>query len=48
MDSRIKIYQTRFPQGGGASDSAVLPGTEPLLDLVDWWCPHVSWNVGGI
>ena len=49
VSPKIKIYQTRFPQGGGSSSSSdsnaadvgsemgagVLPGTEPLMDLVD-------------
>ena len=53
VDSRIKIYQTRWPAGGGAAAAAgstvengagpagVPPYAEPLLELVDWWCPHV-------
>jgi hypothetical protein len=62
VDPRIKVYQTRFPQGGGSSAAdvgsrslaaatraVVLPGTEPLLDLVDWWCPHVcQWTTPGV
>lgn len=48
----IKIYQTRFPAGRGITDgneTKVPPQLEPLLDLVDWWCPHVcQWVWPGV
>jgi hypothetical protein len=53
-DPRIKIYQTRWPNGGGAAAteltaSGVPPYALPLLDLVDWWCPHVcQWTAQGV
>ena len=57
VDPRIKIYQTRWPDGGGldgdvahaaaanSHDTAELRTVPssclPLLEQVDWWCPHV-------
>jgi hypothetical protein len=71
VDPRIKIFQTRWPDGGGAAgvatqhrdpvmgghrgpvseltDRGVPPYALPLLDLVDWWCPHVcQWTHDGV
>ena len=59
VDPRIKIFQTRWPTGGGAATAAagpseltgqgVPPYALPLLDLVDWWCPHVcQWTHKGV
>eukprot|EP01050_Picozoa_sp_SAG11_P001731 SAG11_NODE_79_length_17750_cov_28.445980_7_plen_928_part_00 len=61
VDRRIKIYQTRWPQGSGtavttsaASAAPAPPGgvpayAMPLLEIVDWWCPHVcQWTAAGV
>lgn len=64
VDSRIKIYQTRWPDGGGLDDNVALttpnshspselhtvpPAAQPLLEQVDWWCPHVcQWTMPGV
>eukprot|EP01048_Picozoa_sp_COSAG05_P025395 COSAG05_NODE_6438_length_958_cov_0.718277_3_plen_91_part_01 len=72
VDPRVKIFQTRWPDGGGAAaarpaaaapvsasaaavaspgltDQGVPPYALPLLDLVDWWCPHVcQWTHAGV
>ena len=49
---RIKIYQTRFPAGKGITSTQqpdIPPQMLPLLDLVDWWCPHVcQWVWPGV
>ena len=48
----IKVYQTRFPAGKGitsSNDTRIPPHLLPLLDLVDWWCPHVcQWVWPGV
>ena len=38
VDPRIKIYQTRFPSDRNGTVAAVMA---PVLELVDWWAPHV-------
>tara|TARA_B110000902_G_scaffold171629_1_gene195376 strand:- start:171 stop:773 length:603 start_codon:yes stop_codon:yes gene_type:complete len=42
IDPRIKIYQTRWPQGGGNTQPTLSKvAAQPLYDHVDWWCLHV-------
>jgi len=80
IDPRVKVYQTRWPEGPGvlastaqepqevamvqrqalrgvvgrqlatSPEAQVLPPSyAPLLDLVDWWCPHVcQWSTAGV
>ena len=61
VDPRVKIYQTRWPEGGGLDDHTaanargaselrtVPPSAQPLLEQVDWWCPHVcQWTTPGV
>ena len=42
VSPRIKIYQTRFPEG-----TEIPTNQLPLLSLVDWWAPHVCQWIDG-
>ncbi len=42
---RVRIFQTRLPEPDLTtcqnSTGPLAPAAKPLLELVDWWCPHV-------
>jgi hypothetical protein len=48
ISPKIKIFQTRWPVDG-QNPSGALNGTEELLELVDWWCPHIEqWDTDNV